>query len=116
LFVIAQQWILGLLGDRRAGIGEVRIALYYMLMFALTFSVIAFLDRKIWTEFFGFLVIVSFVSAVASVFLGLFWSRWIALALIFLALSGFLPRGQAFLVFGGVYGLNLSLSFYFWLR
>ena len=115
LFVVAQQYILATLGDRRAGIGEVRIGLYYMLMFAMTFSVIAFLDRKIWTELFGFLVIVSLLSAVVSVVLGLFWSRWIALALVFLAMSGFLPRGQALLVFGGVYGMNLLLSYYYWL-
>lgn len=114
-FVIAQQWILAVLGDRRASYGEIRIGVYYVLMFAVTFSVIMFLDKKIWTELFGFLVIVSFVSAVVSVFLGLYWSRWIGLALIFLALSGFSPRGQALLVFGGVYGLNLLLGYYFWL-
>lgn len=112
--VVLQQAILNYIGDRRSGLETDSSGLAYIAMWLGTVFIIhkSKPDFLITSE--GALFYMLQASQVAAALLGLFSSRYLAIALVLLAVSNFHPKGQNALLFVGVYGLNLALSFYYW--
>jgi hypothetical protein len=78
-------------------------------------AVYVFAPRLIFTPH-GALFYMLILSGAAAVALGLYAERYIAIGIVMLAASSFTLKGPFLLGFLAVYGLNLGLSYYYWLQ
>ncbi|ENO90849.1 hypothetical protein C662_19115 [Thauera sp. 28] len=113
--VVMAPLILGLLGDRRAEIDVRTTGLLYTAMWVATYAVFAYFNWDRLNSAFGFLFFVSAFSAIAAYAIGAYSERYIALSIVFMALSGVIGDWRYQRPFLIVYLLNVCISYLYWL-
>lgn len=114
--VVLAPLILGILGDRRADDEGGATGILYTAMWLGTYAVFGVFYSKRLNSVFGFLFIFSALSALAAFAVDAYSERYIALSIVFMALSGVVRDLHRDSVFWVVYMLNAGVSYVYWLR
>lgn len=117
LLIHGQQFFLNYIGDRRADIvDDQSFGLAYLFMWTLTYLTIVIFNKRIIENVFGFMFIfVSFLAVISSIH-GLYSERYVSSSILFFLAYASTEKVKNTSVLSGIFFLNMSLSYYFWIE
>jgi len=113
--VVLKTLLLQYFDDRRAYIDAQTIGDKYMLMWVITYIAFSYLNFKTIKNVFGFMYLLFAFSAVVAHLLGEYSERYISMSILMMAFVGYSRVGLGFVVFYGIFVLNMFFSYYYWI-